>query len=220
MPGRLGIMGGTFDPVHLGHLRTAEEALDLLGLDRVLFVPSADPPHKPGLEVLGFEHRWRMLELAIAGNPRFDLSDIERRLPGKSYTVNSLRGLNQEFPGVELSFLIGLDAFLEIDTWYKFAELFELAEIVVLRRPGFGEADVEDFLIRRISGEYKRFSGSGTFTHPLMRPVHYLRNTRLDISSTGIRKLAAEGRSIRYLVPPDEESYIHGGKLYRYSGRN
>ncbi len=220
MPGRLGIMGGTFDPVHLGHLRTAEEALDLLDLDRVLFVPSADPPHKPGREVLGFEHRWRMLELSIAGNPRFELSDIERRLPGKSFTVNSLRRLTQEHPGAELSFLVGLDAFLEIDTWYKFSELFELAEIVVLRRSGFGEADVEDFLARRISCEYKRVSGSGTFTHPLMRPVHYLRNTRLDISSTGIRRLAAQGRSIRYLVPPDAESYIHRGKFYSDSGGN
>lgn len=217
---RLGIMGGTFDPVHLGHLRAAEEAVDLLDLDRVLFVPSADPPHKPGCELSAFEHRSRMLELSISKNPRFGISEIERRFAGKSYTVNSLRGLTEEFPGTGLFFLIGLDAFLEIDTWYRFTELFQLARIVVLRRPGFGEADVEDFLSRRVSADYKRDSQTGSFTHPLMHPVCYLRNTRLDISSTGIRKLAAQGRSIRYLVAPEAESYISERELYSGGGRN
>ncbi|MFZ2447102.1 MAG: nicotinate-nucleotide adenylyltransferase [Syntrophobacteraceae bacterium] len=220
MPKRLGIFGGTFDPVHLGHLRTAEEALESLDLDRVLFIPSADPPHKPGCEVLAFEHRWRMLELSIAQNPRFGLSDLERRLPGKSYTVNSLRKLGEEFPGAELFFLIGLDAFLEIDTWYKFTELFRLAEIVVLRRPGFDEGHIEDFLSRRVSGGYRRESGSGAFTHPEMRPVHYLRNTRLDISSTRVRELAARGRSVRYLVPREVAGYIYEQKFYEPGGRD
>ncbi|MEN6441289.1 MAG: nicotinate-nucleotide adenylyltransferase [Syntrophobacter sp.] len=205
---RIGIIGGTFDPVHLGHLRTAQEALEELGLDRVLFVPAAAPPHKPGREVLAFQHRWRMLELSIAENPHFGLSDLERRLPGKSYTVNSLRKLNEEFPGAKLFFLVGMDAFLEINTWFLFSELFRLAEIVVLRRPGHGEGDVEDFLARKVSGDYIRDPSSGVFTHPEMCPVHYLRNTLLDISSTRIRKLVAQGRSIRYLVPREVLSYI------------
>jgi len=211
---RIGIIGGTFDPVHLGHLRTAEEALEELGLDRVIFIPAADPPHKPGCTVLAFEHRWKMLELSIAGNPHFGLSDLERRLPGKSYTVNSLRKLNEEFPGAKLFFLVGMDAFLEINTWFLFSELFRLAEIVVLRRPGHGEGDVEDFLARKVSGDYVRDPSSGVFTHPEMCPVHYLRNTLLDISSTGIRKLVALGRSIRYLVPREVMNYIDGLGFY------
>ncbi len=220
MQRRFGIMGGTFDPVHLGHLRAAEEASYLLDLDRVLFVPSADPPHKPGCELLAYEHRLSILQLSISKNPRFGISEIERRFAGKSYTVNSLRGLHEEFPGSELYFLMGLDAFLEIDTWYKFTELFHLARIVILRRPGFGEADVEDFLTRRISADFKRDPENGSFIHPVMYTVYYLRNTRLDISSTRIRKLAAQGRSIRYLVPPEAEGYINGRELYRGGGRN
>ena len=137
-PRRVGIMGGTFDPVHTGHLRIAEEAREKLGLDRVLFLPAADPPHKPGGSILAFEHRWRMLELATQGNPRFRLSDLESRLPGKSYSVNSLKKLSEEYGGkAELFFLVGLDAFVEVDTWWRFRELFELARMVVLRRPGF-----------------------------------------------------------------------------------
>ncbi len=220
MKRRLGILGGTFDPVHLGHLRAAEEAIDLLDLDRVLFVPSADPPHKPGCELSAFEHRLRILQLSISKNPRFGISEIERGFAGKSYTVNSLRGLNEEFPGSELFFLIGLDAFLEVDTWYKFREIFHLARMVILRRPGFGEADVEDYLTRRISADFRMDPETGSFIHPEMFTVYYLRNTRLDISSTRIRKLAAQGRSIRYLVPPEAESYILDGELYRGGGRN
>lgn len=211
---RIGIIGGTFDPVHFGHLRTAEEALEELRLDRVLFVPAADPPHKPGRQVLAFEHRWRMLELSIAGNPHFGLSDLERRLPGKSYTVNSLRKLNDEFPGAKLFFLVGLDAFLEINTWFLFTELFRLAEIVILRRPGFREADVEDFLAREISGDYVRDPAGGVFRHPEMCPVHYLRNTQLDISSTKIRQIAAQRQSIRYLVPSEVLNYIYESDFY------
>lgn len=207
-------MGGTFDPVHLGHLRTAEEAAESLVLDKVLFIPAADPPHKPGCGVLDFEHRWRMLELAIAGNPRFGISDLELRIPGKSYTVNSLRRLQEENPGARLFFLVGLDAFLEIHTWFMFTELFRLAEIVVLRRPGFVEKDLADFLHRHISGGYVRDSGSGAFTHPELYPVHFLRNTRLDISSTRVRKLAAEGKSIRYLVASEVMGYIYCRQFY------
>jgi nicotinate-nucleotide adenylyltransferase len=219
MSKRVAIMGGTFDPVHVGHLRTAEEAIEELGLEKVIFVPAAEPPHKPGRVVLEFEHRWRMLELSIAENPRFLLSDLERRIPGKSYTINSLRKLEGEFPGAELFFLVGLDAFLEIDTWFRFVELFRLARMVVLRRPGFGEADLEDFLSRRVSVGYKRDPATGSFKHPELFPVHYLQNTRLDISSTRIRRLAAEGRSIRYLVHHEVLSYIYQGKFYGDGGR-
>jgi len=214
MPERFGIMGGTFDPVHLGHLRTAEEAIDVLGLDRMLFIPAGSPPHKPGRQILSFQHRRNMLELAICGNPRFGLSDIEWRIPGKSYTVNTLRGLHKELQGGELFFLVGLDAFLEMDTWFEFRELFGLACMVVLRRPGYGEKDVGDFLRKKVSEQYEDKSGGGVFSHPELRPVYCLRNTQLDISSTGIRELAASGKSIRYLVPESVLRYIREECVY------
>jgi len=216
MPQRLGILGGTFDPVHMGHLRSAEEAAEVLNLDQVLFVPGAAPPHKPGCEVLAFEHRWAMLQLAIAENPRFGLSDIEHKLlPGRSYTVNTMRRLKEELPGAELFFLVGLDAFFEIDSWFLFTELFRLAEIVVLGRPGFNTGYIEDFLSGKVSSGYVRDPGDWTFRHPEMCSVYCLRNTRLDISSTRIRGLVAEGGSIRYLVPREVVGYIYERRLYR-----
>jgi nicotinate-nucleotide adenylyltransferase len=214
MPERLGIMGGTFDPVHLGHLRTAEEAIDILGLDEMLFIPAGTPPHKPGMQVLAFRHRRRMVELAISSNPRFRLSDIERGVPGKSYTVNTLRTLRERFTGMELFFLVGLDAFLEMDTWFQYRELFRLANITVLRRPGSGEDDVLGFLRGKVSELYRNVSEAGVFSHPELFSVYYLHNTQLDISSSGIRELAASGRSIRYLVPEDVWSYIGEEGLY------
>jgi nicotinate-nucleotide adenylyltransferase len=215
MPKRFGVMGGTFDPIHIGHLRIAEEAMEEMRLDRVLFIPAADPPHKPGGFILPFEHRWRMLELSVRQNPKFRLSDLEKRLSGKSYTVKSLRRLIEEYQeGIELFFLVGLDAFLEMDTWWRFRELFELAHMVVLQRPGYGEADVREFLTTRVSADFGREHAGGRFDHPSLLSVHCLSNTRLDISSTRIRQLIHEGRSIRYLVPHEVLRYIVEHKIY------
>jgi nicotinate-nucleotide adenylyltransferase len=209
-------MGGTFDPVHIGHLRTAEEAIEMLNLDHLLFIPAAYPPHKPGRQILSFAHRFRMLELATLDHPRFRLSDIEQKLPGKSFTAITLRTLHENARrGVELYFLVGLDAFLEIDTWWHYKDLFRLANMVVLRRPGYSEEQVSEFLSRRVSSSF-RVSGDATcFIHPELLPVYYLNNTRLGISSTQIRLLVAQGRSIRYLVPADVMGYIEEEKLYR-----
>lgn len=216
MQQRVGILGGTFDPVHYGHLRAAEEAVELLELDRLLFIPAAAPPHKPDRLVASFEHRWRMLELALRDNTGFALSDIERRLPGKSYTVVTLRTLQEEMSaGIHLYFLVGLDAFLEVDTWWQFGDLFRLASMVVLRRPGYRMEALEAYLQRRISDGYVLDVKAGSFVHPTLLPVHYLRNSHLEISSTGIRYLVARSRSIRYLVPPEIVSYIQEENLYK-----
>lgn len=215
MPLRLGIYGGTFDPVHLGHLRAAEEALDILGLDEMLFVPVAVPPHKPAREILSFESRWRMLQLAVAGNSRFRLSDIEQRMPGKSYTVHSLEQLRKENPGAELFFLVGCDAFFEMDTWYDFKRIFRLAEIAVLCRPDCSENEILEFVSKKVSESYRIVPDNREIRHPALCSVHSLRNTRMDISSTRIRELAAEGRSVRYLVPDNVWSYIGENELYR-----
>ncbi|NLI80555.1 MAG: nicotinate (nicotinamide) nucleotide adenylyltransferase [Deltaproteobacteria bacterium] len=216
MPQRIGVLGGTFDPVHIGHLRIGEEVAELLGLDIVLFIPSAAPPHKDGQEVAPFAHRWEMLRMALNGNPRFQLSDIERRMPGKSYSVLTLRKLREEFKGNgRCFFLVGLDAFLELHTWWRFQELFRLASLVVLPRPGFDPAFIEGFLTREVSREYTR-QGEGTvFVHPSLLPVRCLSCTELGVSSTQIRRLVRQGRSIRYLVVPEVMRYIHANGLYR-----
>ncbi len=216
MPSRIGVMGGTFDPIHLGHLRVAEEAVEMLSLDALLFIPAGSPPHKSGKGTLSFEHRWRMLQLALGDHPRFRFSDLEWRIPGKSYTVLTLQALHREIPDeTELFFLVGLDAFLELDTWYHFKELFKLASIVALRRPGYSEHEIAIFLAGRVSPLYTMDADADYFRHPELLPVHYLRNTHLEISSTRIRRLVAEGRSIRYLVQDEVMSYIREKSLYR-----
>jgi nicotinate-nucleotide adenylyltransferase len=201
----------------LGHLRVAEETLDAMGLDEMLFVPVAVPPHKPGGTIASFEARRQMLQLAIGGNPRFRISDIENRMAGKSYTVHTLGQLIRENSGAELFFLVGGDAFFEIDTWYNFREIFRLAAIVVLRRPGCGEGEEEilEFVTGRVSDSYWIVPQEREIRHPSLPSVYNLQNTRMDISSTRIRELVSQGRSVRYLVPDGVLGYIMENDLYR-----
>jgi len=220
MPRRWGILGGTFDPVHLGHLRIAEEASEALGFDCFLFVPAADPPHKPNKQITSFEHRWQMLEMALSNNPKFQLSDLEQKAFGKSYTVVTLTRLLETFSEeTDLYFLVGMDSFLELDTWWHYRELFKLARIVVVQRPGYPEQKMEEFLRQKISADYKRDDETGVFTHPYLLPIHPMENTYMGISSTQIRRLVSEGRSIRYLVPDDVMSYIRKNNHYKAETR-
>jgi len=215
MPQRLGILGGTFDPVHFGHLRAAEEAWEAFGFDHLIFMPAADPPHKSNHIITLFKHRWSMLQMAAKDNPRFRLSDMEQTLSGKSYTVVTLNKLLESFSEeTELYFLVGLDSFLELHTWWHYRELFQLTNFVVLRRPGFPEEEVENFLRQKVSARYEWDGKAGLYRHPDLFPVHHLQNTYLGISSTRIRQLLSEGRSIRYLVPDPVMRYIEEQKLY------
>jgi nicotinate-nucleotide adenylyltransferase len=216
MPQRVGVMGGTFDPVHLGHLRAAEETVEALGLDVLLFIPAAVPPHKLEKKILPFEHRWQMLRIATEKHPQFKVSDLEQQLPGKSYTVVTLRRISEAENGkAEFFFVVGMDAFLDMNTWWHFDELFELAQMVVLLRYGFSESEMARFLAERVSPLYKYSAADACFKHPQLLPVHYLSNTRLDISSTRIRQLVRAGKSIRYLVLPEVRQYIYSNRLYR-----
>lgn len=216
MPQRVGLLGGTFDPVHLGHLRIAEEAFEELSLDRVILIPAADPPHKEGKAIAPFVDRWEMLRIAIEGNPRFELSDVERRIPGKSFTVVTLKRLREEMPrDTDFFLLVGLDAFFELHTWWHFRELFSLATIVVLHRPGFEPGLVGSFLASRVSLEYREDPAAQSFRHPVHFPVRSLLITPLEISSTHLRRLVAANRSIRYLVLPEVMRYIAAKNLYK-----
>jgi nicotinate-nucleotide adenylyltransferase len=215
----VGVMGGTFDPVHLGHLRVAEEAVETLGLDLLLFVPAAVPPHKLGNKILSFEHRRRMLEVATEEHPFFEVSDVEQQVPGKSYTVITLQKLTETYgKKVELFFMLGMDAFLELHTWWHFGELFKLARMVVLRRPGCNDTEMVRFLKDRVSSLYVCGADEASFAHPQLLPVYCLNNTWLDISSTRIRQIVREGKSIRYLVLPEVMAYVHANRLYQATG--
>jgi len=211
---RIGLMGGTFNPVHLAHLRIAEEAREMCALDRVIFVPAADPPHKPLAGEVPFVRRCRMTRLAIAGNPWFELSDIEGQRSGKSYSIDTIDRFRAEYPGDGLFFIIGSDSFLEIGLWHRYAEIFRSCSLIVIERPGCPIPELAAALPVGIRAEFCYDADSRVLTHQSGEQVHFLKGCLLDISSSDIRHLAAAGRSITYLVPPHVEAYIKEQRIY------
>ena len=197
---RLGILGGTFDPIHHGHLVAAGEAHHQLGLDLVLFVPAGTPPHKPERPISAAQHRLPMIEQAIAGKPHFALSRVDVDRPGPHYTVDMLSLLRDEWgPGPEFFFIEGPDSLADMPTWYRPQRLIELCELAVVKRPG-----VEVDLPRLES----RLPGITSIIHWVQMPL-------LEISSSDLRSRVREGRPIAYLVPPGVEAYIQEHHLYR-----
>lgn len=193
------MFGGTFNPVHLGHLRAAEEVREALGLSRVVFMPARIPPHKTPTGVAPPDARLELVRRAVSGNPFFEVSDAELRREGPSYTVDTLAELARELgPGARLWFLLGIDAYREIHTWHRFEEIFGLADIAVMRRPP------DDGNLPLPTGIELEFSArDGRLRHSSGREVRFVPVTLLDISSTQIRNALSEGRSIRYLVPDE-----------------
>jgi len=188
---RIGVLGGTFDPPHIGHLIVAQDAWSALGLERVLFVPAAVPPHKRGVAITPAEVRLAMVEAACADDPRFEACDLEIRRGGTSYTVDTLRALKERDPRGALFFLLGADQFRDIHKWRSPLELARLAELVVLSRPGY---PIEE---PKIEIPYRR-----------------LDVTCVDISATEIRRRVSAGEPIRYLVPGAVEAIIRAHGLY------
>ncbi len=218
MSARLGILGGTFNPVHYGHLAAAEEVLARLKLDQVLFIPSFLPPHKQDEDIPPAVHRLEMVRLAIAGNAHCVVSDMEVKRGGRSYTIETIEALRAERKTAEYYFIAGLDSFLSIETWHQWEKLLSLTAFVVLSRPGhqFEELVKIDFMktaTRELAaldrGELSQaVVRSKTFTVYLETIPHH------DISSTDIRKRIREGRGIKYLLPEAVENYIIKNKLY------
>jgi nicotinate-nucleotide adenylyltransferase len=210
---RIAVFGGTFDPVHLAHLRAALEAAEELGLDRVLFMPCAQPPHPK--HVMATEgQRLRMLELATGDNPCFGVSDLEISLGGTSYTVRTLQELSRQNPEANIYFLIGSDAFFHLHTWHHYQELFGLADFVVMARPKSPRTDVLDYLQNRIDPAFAP-AGDGWVRLNGGHGAKRVSTTLLSISSTDIRRRAAEGLRLTYLVHPAVEEYINRMNLYR-----
>lgn len=190
--------------MHIGHLRAAEEVAEALGLEKVLFVLSARPPHKGGFAHAPAEDRFEMLKRALAGNPRFEPCELELRRPGLSYSIDTVRELSQQ--GTELYFLVGEDAFRGIKSWKRWEELLDLCPFVILRRT---EEDLYPFLqelgYKKEGGEFRTLKGT---------PLYLVRVTEIQVSSTLIRDLLRQGRSIRYLVPEGVREYILERRLY------
>jgi nicotinate-nucleotide adenylyltransferase len=216
---RLGLMGGTFNPIHFGHLRAAEEVAEGFRLSRLLFVPSGQPPHKPHRPVVEFEHRLAMVRLASAGRPGFGVSDVEGHRRGPSYTVDTLGFFQKAWgPAATLYFIVGLDAFLDVASWRDYRRLFTLAHLVVISRPGTDPLDLEPLLKAMVSVDYAWYEGERAFFHPRLLPVHYRPVAPLDISSSAIRRRAHRGESIRYLIPDPVREYIDNNRLYQPIG--
>jgi len=194
---RLGVMGGTFDPIHYGHLVTAEEALVQFSLDEVIFVPTGQPWMKEGREVSPAEDRYLMTVIATASNPRFRVSRIEIDREGRTYTVDTLLALSAENPDAELYFITGADAILEIFEWKDPEEVLSHAHFIAATRPGYDLA---------------RFDAAASTRHP---NVSVMNIPALAISSTDVRERVRAGRPIRYLVPEGVKSYIEKAGLYR-----
>ncbi len=193
----IGIFGGTFDPIHYGHLRTAFEVLQALRFEEVRFVPSGDPPHR-GETVADAGLRLQMVVAATANEPRFFVDDREVRRTGPSYTIDTLAELREEFSSAPLGLIVGMDAFLGLASWHRWDELLDFAHIVVAHRPGWRAPDIG--ALGELLSEYgtHRVDDLHGNTHGL---IHIHAVTQLEISSSDIRALVVAGRDPRFLMP-------------------
>ena len=205
-PQRIGIFGGTFDPIHIGHLLIAERCREQLDLAQVRFVLAATAPHKQHVSSAEAKHRWEMLRLAIGGNANFVADDRELRRGGTSYTFETLAELHREFPTMELVFLMGADSLAEFHTWREPTEICRLARVVVVARGGLPSPNLE--LLRPYLESIGR---------TINLAEHVVAIPQIELSSTHIRNCTSQGRSIRYQVPPAVEAYIAAHHLYQDS---
>jgi len=201
---RVGLLGGTFDPVHVGHLSLAESALEAFGLERVVFIPSAVTPHKRHVRITGARHRLAMLRLAVEDHPKLDVSTLELDRGGVSYTVDTLEALRRDHPDWDLWFLIGMDSLRELHLWHRAPDLLRLCTVATLERPGV------DRPLEAVPGFSPEESAR------LLQ--HAAPGRHVDVSSSGVRSRIAENLPIGYLVPPAVEAYIRAHRLYRAGG--
>lgn len=211
---KVGIIGGTFNPIHYAHLRIAEEVRERLALEQVLFIPAATPPHKPLTGDVTFAQRLAMVELAIADQPAFAVSDIEGKRSGKSYSIDTLREMRALHPADEFFFIIGSDSFLELGLWYQYAAIFASCHLVVVERPGARVTALDRALPPAVADEFQYYADERLLVHRSGHRVLYQTGIPLDISSSAIRGLARQKRSLRYLLPPAVEQYILEQRLY------
>lgn len=197
---KVGIMGGSFDPIHLGHLVVANEVLNIYNLDEIIFVPSGNPPHKNGLKAESF-HRLLMVNMAVLSNGKFSVSDFEIKSLEKSYTLNTLREFRKLYDDSELYFITGTDAVIDLPNWYEPEEILKLCRFIAVSRPGMSIEEVND----KINEIQKKFGGN----------IELLQVPMLQISSTNLRERFKMGVSAKYLLPESVEQYIIKNELYQ-----
>ena len=211
-----GLFGGTFDPIHFGHLRAAQEVLEMLGLERVVFIPAFLPPHKTERVISPFEHRLQMVSLAVSDNERFDVSDVEHQRPGKSYSIDTVRYfLNSHDEKIDLYFITGQDAFDAITTWHQWEKLLSLCHFVVMTRPGYETRGLGSILPNDIAVNYVYHDLEDFFQGPQGSRIYFRKTTFLDISSSAIRQDVQQGLSVQYLVPEQVIRFMNEKNLYR-----
>lgn len=197
----IGIMGGTFDPIHIGHLVTAEEARQQFKLDHVVFMPTGNPPHKDKTRITDAEHRYLMTLLAVLDNPFFTVSRMEIDSKETTYTIDTVRNFIKLYKSkLTLYFITGADAILDITTWKDYKLLLKYCEFIAASRPGYSFSKLKVIL--------------GDVFPEVIKRVHLLEIPAMAISSTFLRRRVAEGKTIRYLTPETVEQYIYKNKLY------
>jgi len=224
---RIGLFGGTFNPIHFGHLRPILEIKESFALDRIYFIPSSLPPHKAPIGIADAKDRYHMIELAVAEQTDFIVSDVERDRPGPSYAIDTIYHFQSTLSETDRLYLIlGVDAFLEINTWKSFEAFFDHVAFIVMNRPAerspedpmpdrMTNASLEAFVKDKISAKYRFSAEQSCYTHDEKKPVFMVNVTGLNISATKIRDLIKQGKSIRYLVPEPVADFIHTKGLYR-----
>jgi len=206
----IGVFGGTFDPIHYGHLRSAFEMLQVLRFDEIRFMPCGDPPHRTETYA-NAEHRLEMVRVAVQGQAGFVVDDRELRRAGPSYSIDTLLSLREDFPQHSLGLILGMDAFLDLPGWHRWREILDIAHIIVAHRPGWRAPDIGplgDMLTEsgthRINDLHERAHGH----------IHIHAVTQLEISSTEIRELVEAGRDPRFLMPDAVRDVIAATKCY------
>ncbi len=211
-----GLFGGTFDPIHFGHLRAAEEMMEIFKLNRIIFVPSSRPPHKLEAEITSFYHREQMVRMAIEGNVNFSFSEVENLRAGKSYSVETVEYiLNKYMENLELYFIVGQDAFEAVTTWKDWEKLLLLCNFAVMTRPGYKNEGLEKILTKEFANNFVYNKEVDGFKGPTGHAIYFRNTTFLDISSSRIKAMIKTDNSIRYLTPDIVRQYIAKNGLYK-----
>ena len=215
---RLGILGGTFNPIHFGHLRVAEEILEEMNLDKVFIMPGGHPPHKDRKDIAPFSDRLEMARIGAGDSANLEVIDIEGKRKGPSYSIETLLEIHEQYNGdLDLFFILGSDAFKEIKTWKEYEKLFDLTNFIVIKRPGISSSDIISF-IESLNLNFKKSGTKDKFTGPTGKYIFFKNVTMLDISSTKIRKAIITGKSVSYLIPERVKMYIEEKGLYLKNG--
>ncbi len=215
----IAIMGGTFNPIHIGHLRIAEEVREAFALEKALFIPTYQPPHKDNGSLIPPEHRLEMARLAVKDNPFFEASDIEIKRGGRSYSVVTLRELHEKYQGTKFSFIVGTDSFNDITTWCEYEELFKLTSFIVIPRPGYPVKKIGEVIPVELARKFWYDAAKEIYSNDYGNFVAYMETTLFGIAASKIREMIKQGKSTRYLLPKEVEDYIAKNKLYRKGGQ-